>query len=258
MKAISVRPAQDGDAASIARLFHENFRSEVAQLFIYGSSGAAVYIRMQLACPSCESAYFVAHTVDAVIGAAEFRRQPGGLLLNYIAVNTDHRHLAVGSTLLLSAIHMMGFSSGLIRLDVLEDNDAALRWYKKLGFIPTGSSEFLEITRTTAATVSTAYVSGLPQADVCHERFGFSSFNLITASGPLSVGRMGDAWFRISDAAAIGMSEVYAALNKLDPERRLFAILPASGRPIPGAKLIARTLRMQTEIEQLLRVLPCQ
>lgn len=254
MDGVSVRPAQAADAAYIARLFYESFRPEIAQFLIYGCKGAPEYIRMQLACAHSESAYFVAQSNSALIGAAELRRQPEGLLLNYIAVSADHRHQRVGPALLSCSIRMLGFYSGSIQLDVLDDNLPALGWYERIGFSRTGSSEFLEITCANALADSAAYVSGLPQAEICQERFGFSAFNLVTASGTFAIGRMGDDWFRLNDAAAVGRPEVHAILTELDPKRRVFAILSRSAHP-RCTTVLAKTHRMQTEIGSLLSIL---
>ena len=239
----------------MADLFCGGFRPDVAQLLVYGCKGASEYIRMQLASgvPGAESAYYVAQTSDGIIGAAELRRQPNRLFLNYIAVHPNHRGHCVGAILFSAAVEMSGVSPGQIGLDVLHDNVRALQWYSRLGFATRTSTEFLDLASPSGADKEPAYVSGLPQADLCQERFGFSKFNLITRKGSFSVGRIGDTWFRLTDLTAIGDPAIFAALNLLDSGRRIFAVVPASSvPPTQVVRLMAKTYRMEAEIPHLM------
>jgi hypothetical protein len=210
---------------------------------------------MQLAyhVPSSESAYFVAQSTGGIIGAAELRRQPNRLFLNDIAVHQNYRGKGVGATLLSAAVQTSGVSSGQIGLDVFHDNVRALQWYCRLGFAISTSAEFVEVGPPSEAEEEPAYLSGLPQADLCQERFGFSRFSVITMKGTFSVGRIGDTWFRLTDIAALGSPSVFASLRLLDPARRIFAIVPASSAPpAQVVRLLATTHRMRAEIPHLL------
>src|SRR5580704_5646900 len=203
MDGIQIRFAEPADAAQIANLFSHSFHQDFAQLLMYGCRGASEYVRMQLTSgiPNAESAYFVAQTADGIIGAAELRRHPNRLLLNYIAVHPNHRGERVGPNLFSAAVGMLGVRSGQIGLDVLHDNVRALEWYSRLGFATTTSTEFLELSPPSGPAEEPAYVADLQQADLCQARFGFSKFNLITRKGTFSVGRIGDTWFRLTDLA---------------------------------------------------------
>ena len=255
MDGIQIRFAEPKDAAQIADLFCSAFRPDFAQLLIYGCRGASEYIRMQLApgLAPAESAYFVAQARGDIIGAAELKRQSNRLLLNYISVHLGYRGQRVGVTLFSAALRMSGVNSGQIGLDVLHDNVSALQWYSRLGFATRTSAEFLELAPPSGVDKEPAYVSGLPQADLCQERFGFSKFNLITGKGTFSVGRIGDPWFRLTDLAAVGNPAIFAALNLLDPKRRIFAVVPASSAPLAQVvRLLAKTHRMEAEIPHLM------
>ncbi len=103
---------------------------------------------MQLASRAvlAESVYFVARSDGGgIIGAAEFRRQPGTLFLNYIAVDPDYRGRRVATALLSAGSGVTGSPSDRFALDVLCDNAPALRWYGRLGLGATASSEFIEL-----------------------------------------------------------------------------------------------------------------
>lgn len=255
MGCIQVRPAEPKDAELIADLFLRISHPDVAQLLICGCKGASEYIRMQLSSrfPIPESAYFVAHVPDKIIGAVELRRQPNRLFLNHIAVQQRYRGKGVGAVLFSTAVKMSGLSSGQIGLDVFHENTGALRWYIRLGFTIRTSAEFIEIAPPCETDGAPAYISGLPQADLCQERFGFSKFNLITRTGTFSVGRIGDTWFRLTDLAAVDSPSIFVALNSLDPGRRVFAIVPASSAPLAQVvRLLAKTHRMEAEIPDLM------
>ncbi|MGC9949544.1 MAG: GNAT family N-acetyltransferase [Bryobacteraceae bacterium] len=213
---------------------------------------------MQLASavPIAESVYFVAQTPNGTIGAAELRRGSNRLFLNYIAVRPGHRGQGVGAILLSEAVGMSGVSSGQIGLDVLHDNVRALQWYSRLGFATRTSAEFIECAPPSGLDEVPAYVSGLPQADVCHAQFGFSKFDLVTGQGTFAVGRLGDTWFRLTDPAAVSSPAIFAALNLLDPGRRIFAVVPASSAPpAQVVRILAKTHRMEAEIPDLIRSL---
>jgi predicted N-acetyltransferase YhbS len=256
---IQIRFAEPGDAEQIASLFASSFCQDRADLLIYGCRGASEYIRMQLECliPSRESTYFVAEKPgDGVIAAVELRRRSNGLLLNYIAVRAHHRKQHLGGMLFSAAVAMSGMSSGQIALDVFHDNVLASQWYSRLGFQTSASTEFVELAPPCEADDGLAYVSGLPQADLCQERFGFSQFNFITRKGTFPVGRIGDTWFRLTDLAAVGSSAIFAALDLLDTGRRIFAVVPASSvPPAQVVRVLAKTHRMEANIPHLMSLL---
>lgn len=253
-----IRFGEAADSARIASLFSGSFSPDFAQLTIYGCKGAPEYIRMQVApgLPNAESAYFVAQGPDGIIGACELRRSPNVLILNYIAIDPSHRGQRVATALLSEALRMTGVSSGGMELDVLCDNAPALRWYGKLGFTTVSSAEFTELAAPGTADEGPAYVAGLPQADLCQERFGFSSFNLIGQQGTFSAGRIGDAWFRLTSPEAVRSAAIFAALDAIDPRRRIFAIVPAdSAPPAQVIRRLAKTHRMRMQIPQLMSAL---
>jgi hypothetical protein len=144
---------------------------------------------------------------------------------------------------------MSGVDSGRIGLDVFHDNVRALKWYSRLGFATIAAAEFLELAAPGRTGEEPVYVTGLPQADLCQERFGFSRFALITRQGTFNAGRIGDTWFRLTDLEAVRSAAVFAALERLDPQRRVFAVLPAfSAPPNQVVRVMAKAQRMEAEI----------
>ncbi len=254
MKEVRVRFAESTDAGEIAALFLGSFPSQVGRLLIYGAKGAPEFIRMRLAAPHslAASKYFVAECAGAKTGAAELRRQPNALFLNYIAVLPAYRGRGVGAQLLLSALKALGVTSGRIELDVREDNPRAMGWYRRLGFEATEAKDFLDL-RPPGGAGEEAYVEDLPQADLCQERFGFSEFRLIARRGVFRAGRIGDEWFRLTDPAAVASPSVFTALERLDPRRRIFAVVPGgSVAEAQVVRVLAKSRRMEAEIAGLL------
>jgi len=246
------------DAARIVALFRSGFRPEFLELLIYGCEGVSEYIRLQLAPggPPAGSVYFVARSRSCTAGAAEFRRQSNQLFLNYIAVAPGCRGQHIGPNLFSAAIAMSGVTTGRIELDVLEENVQARHWYRRLGFATTASTEFLELAPPPCADQEPAYITGLPQAGVCHERFGFSTFHLSTQAGTFPVGRLGDTWFRLTDPAAIRNPSVFAALRLLDPRRSILGVVPAGSLPAAQkVRVLAVTHRMKADIHHVMDTL---
>jgi GNAT superfamily N-acetyltransferase len=251
----SAEPAQ---SEQIAKLFHDGFHADVGQLLIYGCSGASEHIRMQLSSgvTPTESAYYVASVAGEVAGAVELRRRTDGLFLNYIAVQAAHRGHRVGTKLLASVVKMAGRDSGVFGLDVLCDNVTALNWYLRLGFKTTSVTAMFEVTAPAGNGDELLYASEVAQADLCQQRFGFSRLNVVTRDGILAVGRLGECWFRLTDIRAISNPSLYAMLKRVDPARRVFAVLPESAVPAQQvSRVLARTQRMEIQIPDLIDAL---
>jgi ribosomal protein S18 acetylase RimI-like enzyme len=254
-----IRPAECSDADAIADLFRGGFRPEIVQLFIYGCPGAAEFIRLQIAQEDVSSAvYFVADTPQGVVAAAEWRRAPARLFLNYIAVHPHHQGSGVGALLWGESIRRSGVNSGAIALDVLDDNTRARSWYQRLGLRDRQASDFLEIETVATPLAREAYVSGWPQADLCHRHFGFSQFTLTSAQRSCSVGRIGTGWYRLDDPSALDDASILGTMRRLDPCRRVFAVVPrlSAQAPVP-ARILATTLRMEADIGHVLGGLYC-
>ncbi len=249
MAPVEIGLAQAGDATRIRELLVGGFRPEIRHLLIYEDPRAAEYFRMQIAAmgKNAESIFVAANEEGAVTGAAEMRRQPDGLLLSYIGVASESSGRGLGSALLRAAIQKSETLHGNIQLDVFAENSLALQWYGRLGFRTIRHINLYEATPPRAAQ-GVAYLSGLPQADLCQERFGFSSFEIKTGGGTFRAGRIGRHWFRLTDPRAVESGAVFAALQQLDRGRTVLAVIEsAPGKPrLPRS--LAQSYRMQAEI----------
>jgi ribosomal protein S18 acetylase RimI-like enzyme len=257
MTDIEFRPAEVSEAPAIADLLSDGFSLDVQPILLYKCSGAAAFIAaiVKQGLPNCESAYFVACIIGKCIAAVELRRQPAGLVLNYIGVREEYRGKGLAGALLKAAVERVSDGKGRIVLDVLEENALARNWYNRLGFVLAGQSEILEIAPD-QSDEPPAYISDIPQADLSQERFGFSQFRLISALGTFAIGRIGERWFRMTDPAAVSDPSVYAALQSLDARRSVLAVLPArSASEDRVRRRLAIVNRMEMKIDHMVDAL---
>ncbi|WP_394766718.1 GNAT family N-acetyltransferase [uncultured Paludibaculum sp.] len=195
--------------------------------------------------------FVVAESGDGVVGAAEMKRRPGAIHLNYIAVRPDYRRRHLGRQLLGAAIRCSGESSGEIVLDVFDENASAVTWYTKLGFTVGSRSDLVELVAPQRGASGSGYIAELAQADACHQRFGFSQFSVLTKRGRCPVGRLGEGWFRLCHPDGVTDPEVFAALRLLDPGRRIFGVLRDDQVPHEQVvRTVVRSSRMTADIRE--------
>lgn len=199
-----------------------------------------------------DSVYLVAREKEVAIGTVELRHTSDGPFLNNIAVHQRYRGRGTGAALLAAGLGLFDRNSGRIGLDSLEGNDRAEGWYRRVGFVTKHWTEFAEVSPPRQEADHPLRLSGLPQAELAQQQFGFSSFTVQTAV-PVSVGRIGGSWFRLTDPEAVRDPAVFATLSAFDPHRRFLAVLPAS--VMPGEqriRVLARLRRMEADIPQVL------
>jgi hypothetical protein len=146
-------------------------------------------------------------------------------------------------------------------LDVLTENQQAIRWYNRLGFEDQEHSEWWDLGPCSSLYrtgrylgTGAGFVSGYPQASVSHREFGFSQFKVTTSEGDSIVGRLGENWFRVTRGEALADHAVFAALAALDPGRHVLAILPVGTLPKVvkrRARLIATMARKTVQLDLL-------
>lgn len=251
---LHIRPARVEDAEGIVRVIHSGFEPAELSLMIYGCHGIERFIALQVEQAAIgRSSYYtvVADDVGRVVGCTEVRRIPDGIYWNYLSVDPDHRAGGLGRALIRTALEEHPDTSGTLRLEVLERNVSAISWYERLGFEQVGTTESWSMPIADHPAAPEAQVSGLPQAEICHEALGFSQITVTTAVGVYQVGRIGDDWFRITDGAALTDIGLAAALARLG-ERRVLAVIDAGAVPadLTGrGELIHRTFRMTVPLD---------
>lgn len=231
---IELRPATVDDAIAIVDIIRSGFAPELLDKFIFGCAGISRYVREQIIASDQggETRFTMVARSGTPIGCCELRRLRDRLFLNYIAVLPDARSAGLGRRLLHAGIDRTADASHkTISLDVLEGNRVAVDWYRSLGFERGHVTEWWELPIAASNVDAGTWVTGLPQASVCQEAFGFSRVTVSTANGTWEVGLLGASWFRITEPAALEDPNLLATLHRLDPDRELLALLPEGALP---------------------------
>jgi Acetyltransferases len=201
-----------------------------------------------------DTLHTVAHDMEGLAGCVEIRRLPRELCLNYIAVAAAGRARGLGRALLLAALEApecQGYER--LILDVFEFNTVALNWYQRLGFAVRHQTDWYVLPPLQTAGTSWHTLEGFPQAEAAHERFGFSQFRLVTHNGNYAVGRLGTAWFRLTQPGALADVDVLPALARVDAHRRVLFLTKQGedpGLPSDTEKRLT-TISMVIAVHQL-------
>lgn len=256
---VRCEPARTEHAAPIVSLFRAGFAPHVVELTIYGAARIERFVEEQIAIQDSggETQYTVATTGKSVLGAVEMRRLGSGLFLNYIAVHPGQRGTGLANRLLRSAIDQTRPSHLTeMALDVLEGNDRALQWYRRLGFTAARSTHWWTMTHSALSSGQTSNkpltIQGYAQAQACQQEFGFSRFSLITDLGAVEVGRLGNRWFRITDPRLLELPEFSETLRRIDADRALLVLAPPVFRPPTiHARCVTTTHRYTNPLAEL-------
>ena len=240
------------DAPFIVDAVREGFSTDLLELMIYGSHGICKFVREQIALQKDggDTHYTVARSDGRFAGAAEIRRIPAGLFLNYIAIMPAFRDRGFGSMLLREALEQQDCSEqAKIVLDVLDHNVAARRWYERLGFREERVTQWWVAPIVPKSIRICTSIEGYPQAQACQREYGFSRFTLSVNGTPYEIGRLGEKWYRISDPAFAREPGLIDRLHQLDAHRQLLIL--ASGDWTPeslGGRRAAQTRRLQAQL----------
>jgi ribosomal protein S18 acetylase RimI-like enzyme len=258
-----IRRATEADAGAIVTLVRQGFEPHMLDKMTYGYPGMDRFLSLCISTPHhlADTNYTVADVDGRVVGSCELRPLGSTLFWNYHCTAPEMRHSGVGKKLLYQSILLTGFSScERISLDVFDSNTMPIAWYERLGFrreFGGGWWSFPLPAETGAAEAGT--VSGMSQAMVCHQEFGFSHFTLNTAAGSYSVGRLGTEWFRVSQASLLSDGQALETLKKLDPKRRIVGIFTEkdAGKvgAVSGVEPFCRTSRMTADLPYLMEKL---
>lgn len=248
-----VRPARPEEAGDLVTVIREAFPHEVIRRTVYGCSGIKAYIRAVLtAKPLVTPTYLVAGWTGEIASAAEVGAAEDGVFLSYIGTRSAARSKGLGTRLLLAASELYSpRSDSQISLDVYQDNTRAQGWYRRVGFEVIGERGWWELDLK-GLKHSPAVVSGLPQADLCHKKFGFSEVSIHFGSDSHRIGRLGTDWFRVNGLAALENSALLAALSSLDPSRKVLALGdPSKAEAVRLGPPLMRAFRMQALIQRV-------
>lgn len=245
----TLRPARESEAPAVASLLRDAVPESVRPLTILGQDGVADWIAHAIRAASDSSdhpdtVFLVAAAEKSICGAAEWRQYDQALFLNSIAVDPAHRQRGLGTRLLQWGLTAFDEPSQ-VALDVFRDNLVARNWYEQIGFQTESARKWLVCPLEAAvdlpdggppSTVSTlpwsVYLKNEADADVNHERFGFSKLRFEVQDASESqhheVGRLGKDYFRITDVSTAQARPVRRALMALSSFRSLLCLTSAS------------------------------
>ncbi|HEY0158864.1 MAG TPA: GNAT family N-acetyltransferase [Thermoanaerobaculia bacterium] len=241
----TVRRAVPADAARVAAIVRAGMPEPVVPRTIYGARGFVQFLRDCFAVDAGHFAarYFVAVRGRRAIGFAETRRNAAEVFLNNIYVDPSQRGGGVGRRLLSAAL-AADADAETFALDVFSTNEGARAWYVVLGLSALHSYDWRAVQPPPAGDGFWT-VSGLPQADVVHARYGFSQVAVATWQGVHALGRIGDRVLR-AEASMLQDDDAVAALAALGDGREIYTIVDStkSGLPLLSTAF-ARSERMQ-------------
>lgn len=230
----SVEFATPGDAGTIVELVQESIPRRILPLTIFGTPKAEDYVAAQIrASNTCGNRLLLVAKLDSeVVGVTEWQLGTNEIFLNHIAISPMYRRTGIGS-LLFHSIADIAHITGATRvlLDVFATNTFAFAWYKRIGFKELVTRKWC-LCQTPdllpSAHPSRGYIRNLPQAELTHAEFGVSHILLDLGDDTLEIGRYGADWFRIVGCPRCTPDLLLAFLYRLDPKRKVAAILPAA------------------------------
>jgi ribosomal protein S18 acetylase RimI-like enzyme len=247
--------ARADQAERIVELIQQGFAPEFLSMTTMGCSGAAEYCRLQIQAQDrrSDSAYVVAMLDQQVVGGLELRVTVDTIFINYVAVSGEARGHGVASRLVREGVDMIRTPQHQwLRLDVLEDNTVARRWYEGLGFQVESTTDWHQLDCEGFAN-GPVYVGGHPQSEVMQAHFGFSQLSITTSLGAYTLGKLGRKWLRVTNPALVSDPDALGYIATDHPDRSVLVVAPR-GAILPEystrTELRATTLRMSLGISK--------
>ncbi|MFZ7942310.1 MULTISPECIES: GNAT family N-acetyltransferase [Bacillaceae] len=229
---IQIEPLRNRDAPLIPELIKSGMNRKIFPLTIFSSKGYEAYLNkwLTIAEKHRKVKFYGAFTGERLAGYTEWRVLEEALFLNNIYVFPEYQGLRIGRTLLVEHGKQLldQFGRTKISLDVFADNMAAINWYKKIGFVKIGSSNWY-VREQTAVTdwkgpSGGCWIENYPNAESEQTAYGFSQLMCSTRNGTYQIGRITDQYYRITNPSALYDTDLLQYLNGLDPGRRLLIV----------------------------------
>jgi N-acetylglutamate synthase-like GNAT family acetyltransferase len=223
--------------------------ARITALNVLGTPLATAFVHrsVEASARGGDNRYWVAvHPDDEVVGFAQLRRGMRAAVINNLHVSPDYQGRGIGHRLLermTAAIEARDVSA-----DVFLESPVSRALFGRIGFEVIHTHHW-HLVETDGPGALEVVVRDLPQADTVHAAFGISSLLIETRTGVHHVGRMGDAFYRVTTAAAIRDPVLLPALALLDPARTVLAIIDASDDPLPGPpELVSERLHAPVDL----------
>lgn len=203
-----IRDACVDDVERLASLLRDSFEPALHPYMTYAQHGIGAFLRVQLSLPwaSGDKRFLVSERDGEVVGFTEVRRISNATgFLSYICVDETARGEGVATSMIAAWLRDADIER--IELDVFAHNLSARGLYARLGFVESGTSQWVRRQMPNAR-------SGLKVADAhvteaCMQRYGFATLALQDESVS-TVGLLGQTVVRLpalssfSDDALLG------------------------------------------------------
>ncbi|MDQ3928925.1 MAG: GNAT family N-acetyltransferase [Chloroflexota bacterium] len=215
---ISYRPIQAHECEKVADLHKRTFPPDAVKRTIYASTRISRYLQNLVSYPDLQGDHFLlgAWHDRNLVGYAHFRALPASWHLNYIAVLPAYQGRGVGHELwkrFVEAGKQRG--CGRLSLDVEHDNLRALDWYRRRHMAVVATTRTYETFLEPSGESPAGAVKLLDweAAEAWQASYGFSRFQLLCRGKTWSIGRIGDSYFRASEALQPVLESALAAID---------------------------------------------
>ncbi|MDO6657812.1 GNAT family N-acetyltransferase [Anaerobacillus sp. 1_MG-2023] len=226
MSGVIIKPLHTRDVEAVRSLLQSGIRKEIFPLTIYSSKKYGRFISSRL--HQSEVVFVGAYQNKHLIGYAEWRILKDTLFLNNIYVSFAQRGLGIGAKLLQYGVtEFLNDSTRFFSLDVFEDNNNAMLWYKRLGLEKVGTAYWnvgkqKKTLRSRKECIGK--ISNWTEAENHQNQYGFSMLHIQTSTGDYRIGRISNTHYRIHQEEAFKDRELLLALYENDRQREILFI----------------------------------
>lgn len=244
-----VRPMRVADASEVAAILSNSFPSHLARYMAYSQRGTGAFLEDELNTSGTSSAkvLLVAEHDGGLVAFAEYRlTQPTTAFLSYICVTEHARRRGLARALIEQFLTQHPQVSQL-HLDVFEHNEAALRLYDRLGFMPIGKTVWYR--RDLPAPTQPLRIENLQAMTAEHARYGFSQLQINRGDCSVQLGRIGDAVIRCFEHRTFADDAFLAGLRASLPQVTEAVLITTSANSLlpDESRELVRSHRMAWE-----------
>jgi RimJ/RimL family protein N-acetyltransferase len=247
-----VRASVTADMDDVAALVRASFPDRLHPFMTYAQSGIATFLSAIAEQPLLFPGHRLLTCTDPagiMAGFAEFRIDGETALLSYICVTPAARRTGAATRMIA---HFLSQNPNLTRLDldVFEDNEPAVRFYEKMGFVSAARSLWLT-RRLPVPADGVAQAINPAGALAAFARYGFCEMPVQHNGCQHRLGRIGSRTLRCFAADDFDDEVLLAAVRHLLPDLdTALLILPADHMRHGVGESINASRRMSLELEE--------
>ncbi len=232
---MTVRPMRAADTEAAGRLLAASFTDVLARYLPYAQPGTSRFLRDELArlADSRAKEFLVFADKGQVVGFAEYRLEgPASAFLSYVCVADWARRRGVATAIMERFLDDHPILARL-ELDVFEDNQAARRFYERIGFAAVAESAWYR--RPLPTPSDPIDVPDLAAKLLTHGRYGFSVYEFEWLGENRRVGRIGETTLRCFDDRSFADDALLGRLHATFPRaEEALLVGVVDQRQLPG------------------------